>query len=260
MENGKDSLLLSQCKVLYVEDEEFTREELGFFLKKRVGRLITAGNGEEGLKLARLHEPDIALVDVRMPLMDGITMCRKIREAGLDCAFIIASALSDSPTILQAVDVGIVKYIIKPIDPNSLLEVMENVAREIFKKRFKKQAEIKGWSLEREKRLELEKRIKAAVAHFLKSATGKGPRDIQVFLGGGRLEIKAIEVLTLLEQSILTNSKNGHLLEYLRRLLYVEKGSELEKILGDILSVEVKIRDIQININDNRDCITFDLS
>ncbi|SHG96209.1 Uncharacterized conserved protein [Thermosyntropha lipolytica DSM 11003] len=259
METYKDSLL-SRCKVLYVEDEEFTREELGFFLKKRVGRLITAVNGEEGLKLAKLHEPDIALVDVRMPVMDGITMCRKMREAGMDCAFIIASALSDSPTILQAVDVGIVKYIVKPLNPNQLLEVLENTAQEIWRRRFKKQAEVKGWSLEREKRLELEKRIKSAVAYFLKSATGKGPRDIQVFLGGGSLEVKAIEVLTLLEQSILASGKNGQLVAYLRHLLYKERGSELEAILGEILSVKVKIRDIQVDVNDNRDGIIFDLS
>lgn len=260
MEKDNENLLLGQLKVLYVEDDDFTREELSFFLKKRVGKLIVASHGEEGLKLALLHEPDIALVDVRMPLMDGITMCEKIREANLDCAFIIASALSDSQTILQAVDVGIVKYIIKPIDPDNLLKVMESTAGEIWKKKFREQAKVKGWRLEREQRLELEKRIKASIAHFLKAATGKGPRDVQVFLSCGQLEIRALEVLTLLEQSILTNSKNVHLVEYLRRLLYVEKGGELESLLGDILSVKVRIRDIQINVHDNRDYIIFDLA
>lgn len=260
MGSAQDSLFLNQFKVLYVEDEDFTREELGFFLKKRVGKLITASNGEEGLKLATLHDPDIVLVDVRMPIMDGITMCRKIREAGLDCAFIIASALSDSQTILQAVDTGIVKYIIKPVEPGSLLEVMEKIAEQIWKQRFKEQAESKGWSMERAERIELEKKIKTATAYFLKSTTGKGPRDIQVFLGCGKLEIRAIEVLTLMEQSLLKGNKNSRLVEYMRRLLYVEKGSELEDAISGILQVKVKISQIQTSVNENRDCITFSLS
>lgn len=259
METSQNSLLLSRLKVLYVEDEDFTREELGFFLKKRVGKLITASNGEEGLKLAKLHEPDIALVDVRMPLMDGITMCQQIREAGLDCAFIVASALSDSQTILQAVDIGIVKYIIKPIEPACLLEVMEKTAEQIWKHRFKEQTETKGWSLERAERIELEKKIKTATAYFLKSTTGKGPRDVQVFLGCGQLEIRAIEVLTLMEQSLLKGNKNSHLIEYMRRLLYLEKGSELEDAIAGILNLKVKISRIQTSINENRDCITLNL-
>ncbi|MBO8159489.1 Na-translocating system protein MpsC family protein [Thermosyntropha sp.] len=259
MGSKKENSLLSQLKVLYVEDEEFTRDELSFFLKKRVGKLFVACNGEEGLKLAKIHQPDIALVDLRMPVMDGLTMCRRIKEEGGRCAFIIASALSDSETILQAVDIGIVKYIVKPVDPYGLLETMEKIAEEYFRNQFKQQTADKLLLMERKERMEMEKKVKTAVAYFMKSTTGKGPRDVQVFITRGQIEIRALEVLTILEQSVISNSKNIRLVEYLRRIFYAEKGAELENVLKEVLDIKLKINQVQANVAENRDCIILEL-
>lgn len=245
--------LISQLKVLLVEDEECTREELGRFLKKRVGRLFLSSNGEEGLRIASLYHPDIVVADLRMPVMDGLQMCRRIKEQDIDCAFIIVSALSDVEIILQAVDIGIVKYLIKPIDPNELLNTMARVAKEIWKTKIGHSSSYEHLSMPREERLELENKCKKIVAYFLKSSTGKGPRDVQVFIGAGQIEVRAFEVLTPLEQSLLTNSKNGHLVEYLRRTLYLEKASELESAISQIINVPVKMDSIKINALNNQD-------
>ena len=69
--------LLANLKVLYVEDEEFHREQLGIFLKRRVGKLYLAENGKDGLNKFKEFNPDIVITDLKMPEMDGIEMSQK---------------------------------------------------------------------------------------------------------------------------------------------------------------------------------------
>ena len=69
--------LLANLKVLYVEDEEFHREQLGIFLKRRVGKLYLAENGKDGLNKFKELNPDIIITDLKMPEMDGIEMTQK---------------------------------------------------------------------------------------------------------------------------------------------------------------------------------------
>lgn len=66
--------------LLYVEDDEMTLEEISFFLKKYVKKLIVAKNGEEGLELFKEHNPDMVITDIQMPIMNGLEMSKKILE------------------------------------------------------------------------------------------------------------------------------------------------------------------------------------
>ena len=125
--------LLSHIRLLYVEDEADTREEFSKFLKRRVGKLITGENGQDGLRRFEEQPPDIVLTDLRMPGMTGLEMVRALREKGYRTPVVILSALSDSDTILEAVDLGIVKYHVKPVDTAVLVKEVQALAEQGLK-------------------------------------------------------------------------------------------------------------------------------
>lgn len=257
MENREINNLLCNLKVLYVEDEDFTRDELSKFLKRRVGKLYLAKNGIEGIDAIKHHNPDIVIIDIKMPIMDGLEMARSIRQMGYDCSIIIISALSDSDTILKAVDIGIVKYVVKPVNTNELISTMEKLALDILKNKLNQTIIKNSFLVNKEQKQELEKKIKSDMAHFLKTYTGKGPRDVQAFIKGNVVEIKAFEVLTLLELSLISNGQNNKLVDYSRRLLYSEKKAVLEQMIGKIINSKAKVENIQCDSSNNTDIITF---
>jgi len=78
-DNGLDQNYLKTLTVLYVEDDDDTREQFSEYLRHPVGTLITAGNGAEGLEAFITYAPDIVITDILMPLMDGLTMSCEIR-------------------------------------------------------------------------------------------------------------------------------------------------------------------------------------
>ena len=71
---------LNDMSILYVEDDENTKKMVEFFLEKKVKRLYSGINGEEGLSLFKQHKPDLIITDINMPLMSGIEMSKRIRE------------------------------------------------------------------------------------------------------------------------------------------------------------------------------------
>jgi YesN/AraC family two-component response regulator len=125
---------LSTVSVLYVEDDAVTREEISLFLTRRAQTVIVAKDGAEGLELFRRHAPDIVLTDIRMPLMDGLKMGRSIRRENKGIPIIVTSAYSDTPYMLDAIDIGIDQYVMKPID-TAKLESAFNKSVEIIEYR-----------------------------------------------------------------------------------------------------------------------------
>jgi PAS domain S-box-containing protein len=111
--------------LLYVEDEESTLEYLSLMLRDRFNNLICARDGLEGLQLFQQYSPDIVITDIIMPNMDGISMSRKIRELSADVQLIALTALSDSENLLEAIDAGINKFIVKPVILKNLNAVIE---------------------------------------------------------------------------------------------------------------------------------------
>lgn len=133
MDNKKKNLL-HNLRVLYVEDEELTRKEMSKFLRRRIGKLYLAENGKEGLEIYKDQRPDIVIADLVMPTMGGIEMIERIRSMGDTCFIMITSALGDVDSILETVDIGIEKYIIKPIDTDKLVESLIDVGLKVCKR------------------------------------------------------------------------------------------------------------------------------
>lgn len=118
-------------KVLVVDDEESILELLRYNLEKAGYEVRTAGDGEKALAVARDFLPDLVLLDIMMPIMDGVETCRRMRQMpGVDEAFIIfLTARAEEYSEVAAFDVGADDYITKPIKPRALLSRIKAVFR-----------------------------------------------------------------------------------------------------------------------------------
>lgn len=115
-------------KVLMVEDEELTREGMRMCIPWEslgITEVLMAEDGEEGLRKALETEPDIIMADVRMPKMDGISMAFEIRKKLKNCRFIFVSGYCDKEYLKSAIQLSVVNYIEKPIEPEELIEALK---------------------------------------------------------------------------------------------------------------------------------------
>lgn len=122
---------LKHLRLLYVEDESETREEMGYFLKRMVGELFTAQNGAEGLAVFKRHSPDLIVSDILMPGMDGLSMTAAIRQIAPDIPVIVTTAFERTDYLLQSIEVGIDRYVVKPVNMEKLTEALLACARRL---------------------------------------------------------------------------------------------------------------------------------
>jgi DNA-binding NarL/FixJ family response regulator len=117
--------------VLLVDDHAMVRAGLARLLSAAgdVTVVAEAADGAEGARLAQEHGPDVALVDLAMPGVDGIEATRRIRAAAPGVAVVILTAFSDRQQILGALDAGAVGYLLKDADPDELLRGVRAAAR-----------------------------------------------------------------------------------------------------------------------------------
>jgi signal transduction histidine kinase len=112
--------------VLFVEDDAATRMVVAKMMKVNGFNCIVAENGYEGLELYRRHSPEIVLSDIMMPVMTGLEMARAIRAESPEVQFIFMTALGESKDILDAIDIGVTQYIVKPVDLSKLLAAISH--------------------------------------------------------------------------------------------------------------------------------------
>lgn len=122
---------LARLAVLYVEDDDEIREQLAQFLRRRVGRLYTAENGRQGLDAWHRYHPDIVVSDIRMPEMDGLEMADRIKNDSASAPIILTSAFSDTAYLLRSIDIGIDKYVLKPVRTEALETALHRVAQTV---------------------------------------------------------------------------------------------------------------------------------
>ena len=108
------------AKILVIDDEEIIRKRLKSLLELDGYETFTAGDGQEGLKVFRKENPEIALVDIKMPGMDGIEVLRKIKEERGKTEVIIITGHGGVETAIQAMKDGAFGYVQKPIEYDEL--------------------------------------------------------------------------------------------------------------------------------------------
>jgi two-component system, OmpR family, alkaline phosphatase synthesis response regulator PhoP len=111
-------------KVLIVDDEPGVVKMIRYLLEKNSFAVVTATEGEEGTKLAELEKPDLILMDIMMPVIDGNEATRRLKEneATKSIPVIMLSALGQEGDVAKSLELGAIDYIVKPFHPQELLE------------------------------------------------------------------------------------------------------------------------------------------
>ncbi len=117
---------LKEITVLYCEDEDNLREVTGGILKSFTKKQFIAIDGAIGLEYFKENrdEIDLIITDVNMPNMNGLEMAKEIKAINPNIPIIVATAFSNSEYLLEAIDLGIDKYVLKPVNIKKLLDTM----------------------------------------------------------------------------------------------------------------------------------------
>ena len=118
--------------ILLVEDYQETRAMLKIWLETRGYELVEAANGQEALDLAPLTHPDLVLMDLRLPELNGIAVTRSLRQITelKDVPIVALSALDPAMFREAALSAGCVEYLTKPIDLDKLEDLLSRLLRE----------------------------------------------------------------------------------------------------------------------------------
>lgn len=119
------------ARVLVVEDDAITRVQLRRMLGRMVSEVRDAADGAEGLTLWREWQPDLVVTDVMMPVMNGLDMSREIKAREPEAQIIVVSSSSDVAHLRQALDIGIDRYVSKPVDERLLSDAIDKCLRDL---------------------------------------------------------------------------------------------------------------------------------
>jgi DNA-binding response OmpR family regulator len=115
--------------ILVIEDDESLRDTVGLLLEREGFRPILVADGKAGLEEALRVKPNLMLVDLRLPGMSGLEICREVRAARLQVPIIVLSALGDEIDKVLLLEVGADDYIVKPFGTRELLARIRAVLR-----------------------------------------------------------------------------------------------------------------------------------
>ena len=116
-----DTTSLKDYRVLYVEDEENLRNMVGTILRRRMGEVILAGDGKEGILCFKRSRPDLVITDMEMPVMNGLEMVRRIRQFNTSTPILLLTAYREEAENARGVD----QVLHKPIDKNELIRSVQ---------------------------------------------------------------------------------------------------------------------------------------
>jgi PAS domain S-box-containing protein len=133
--NSEKYDLLKKFSVLYVEDEKEVQEQVIRFLSRRVMTLYSAFNGQEGLEKFKKYNPDIVITDIRMPVMDGLEMSNAIKKINQNTPIVVITAFNDHEYFIKSIDIGVDKYVLKPVNTSFLLDALLVVAEALNDKK-----------------------------------------------------------------------------------------------------------------------------
>ena len=102
-------------KILYVEDDEIARENGIEYLQNFFEQIYEASDAIKALQLYEKYQPDIIITDIQMPKLNGLEFVKRIRQKDKKTQIIIITAFCDKDYLLKAIELGLVKYLVKPV-------------------------------------------------------------------------------------------------------------------------------------------------
>jgi two-component system KDP operon response regulator KdpE len=115
-------------KILVIDDDPAMTELLSLVLAPTKAQIFTSNSGEEGLKLVKEHDPDIVLLDLMMPKMDGWQVTENIRSIS-SAPILILSVMDNPGLVARALDKGADDYLVKPVPTGILIAHINNLTR-----------------------------------------------------------------------------------------------------------------------------------
>ena len=113
-------------RVVIADDEPITRMDIKEILTEKGYEVIgEVGDGFDAVEICKAQKPDLVLMDIKMPLLDGLSAARIMTEEGVDAAVVLLTAYSEREFIDSAKDIGVSGYLVKPIDEKSLIPSIE---------------------------------------------------------------------------------------------------------------------------------------
>lgn len=138
---------MKKINLLYIEDDKDIQEIYLDVIEREVDVVHLASDGEEGFEKYLEIKPDIILLDINMPKLDGLSLAKKIREVDGDVKIIITTAYAEQDKLLQAIELYLIKYILKPIEPTILIEALQKARNEIIETQKEQEPTVKIFTL-----------------------------------------------------------------------------------------------------------------
>lgn len=113
------------ASVLVVDDASFMRMRLRKILEEQGYEILEASNGAEAVLIFRQERPDLVLMDITMPEMDGLSALKKIKSEFPDAKVVMCSALGQEKVVIESVKSGARDFIVKPFQPDHVIKVVK---------------------------------------------------------------------------------------------------------------------------------------
>jgi len=123
--------IFKDISILFAEDEKRLSKLIKSAIESYFDKFIMVSNGEEALREYHKIKPDIIITDIMMPKINGLEMAKEIKSIDEKIPIIILSAYSHTDMLLEAIDIGITKYFIKPFNPDELLDYLASLVPKI---------------------------------------------------------------------------------------------------------------------------------
>jgi two-component system chemotaxis response regulator CheY len=108
-------------KILIADDADFSRTRISRTLHDAGYQVIEAQNGSEALDAYQNEEPDLVIMDIGMPIMDGLTALRQIKAADPSAKMVMLSRIGQEKSVIEALEAGAETFLLKPFDSNYVL-------------------------------------------------------------------------------------------------------------------------------------------
>lgn len=244
--------MLKNIKILLIEDDDLQRNQLFTFLKRRVQKVYTAKNGEEGYDKYMSLQPDIILTDLRMPRVDGLELAKQVRQHNRLIPIIVATAMNDKETILKSIDVGITNYIVKPVDTDELMTILLDAVKTLLAINTKEFDTL----VDKEK----VNNLKNYLTKYLKEETSKGPSDIRIEITKSDCFIYMRDYLTPYEKSLIREGNNIQLVNHNRNIFFDDRKLIFEESLRDYLEMSFVYQNVNTKVQNNELSLHFTLN